>query len=82
MKESFICVLSLSFLNKKIACVRGKVDGIISPAPRGTNGFGYDPVFCPTGFDKSFGEISAIHKNMISHRSIAFIKLKKLIQKF
>ena len=78
----FICVLTLYWPSGKYVHSVGKVKGYILNKKRGINGFGYDPVFCPTGFDKSFGEISAIHKNMISHRSIAFIKLKKLIQKF
>lgn len=77
----FRTVVTLVYENK-FYFVEGKVNGVILNKKRGTNGFGYDPVFCPTGLDKSFGEISAIHKNMISHRSIAFIKLKKLIQKF
>ena len=77
----FRTVVTLVYENK-FYFVEGKVNGVILNKKRGINGFGYDPVFCPTGFDKSFGEISAIHKNMISHRSIAFIKLKKLIQRF
>ena len=77
----FRTVVTLVYQNK-FYFVEGQVNGVILNKKRGTNGFGYDPVFCPTGSDKSFGEISAIHKNMISHRSIAFIKLKKLIQKF
>ena len=77
----FRTVVTLVYENK-FYFVEGKVNGVILNKKRGINGFGYDPVFCPTGFDKSFGEISAIHKNMISHRSIAFIKLKKLIEKF
>ena len=77
----FRTVVTLVYENK-FYFVEGKVNGVILNKKRGINGFGYDPVFCPTGFDKSFGEISAIHKNLISHRSIAFIKLKKLIQKF
>ena len=77
----FRTVVTLVYENK-FYFVEGKVNGVILNKKRGINGFGYDPVFCPTGFDKSFGEVSAIHKNMISHRSIAFIKLKKLIQRF
>ena len=49
IKARFICVLSICFLDKKIACVRGKVEGNISPEPKGKNGFGYDPIFIPAG---------------------------------
>ena len=47
IKARFICALSISYLNKKIACVLGKVEGYISDKPRGKNGFGYDPIFIP-----------------------------------
>ena len=60
--------------------IEGKVNGLILHKKRGVNGFGYDPIFCPLGYNKSFGEISQNQKNLISHRSIAFSKLKKLIQ--
>ena len=75
IKARFICVLSICFLDKKIACVRGKVEGIISSKPRGYNGFGYDPIFIPNGFDKSFAELTLKEKNLISHRSFAMKKL-------
>ena len=47
LKARFICALSISYLNKKIACVLGKVEGHISDKPKGKNGFGYDPIFVP-----------------------------------
>ena len=47
IKARFICALSISFLNKKIASVQGKVEGYISSKPKGKNGFGYDPIFIP-----------------------------------
>ena len=45
IKARFICSLSICFLEKKIACVKGKVEGLISHEPKGKNGFGYDPIF-------------------------------------
>ena len=47
IKARFVCALSISYLNKKIACVLGKVEGYISHEPKGKNGFGYDPIFIP-----------------------------------
>ena len=50
----------------------GVCSGIIVQAPRGTNGFGYDPIFVPDGFDQTFAELPAETKNQISHRAQAF----------
>ena len=75
----FICVLSMSYLEKKIACVKGKVEGIISPDPRGKNGFGYDPIFIPKGKKLTFGELSPSLKYKIDHRFKAFKKIKKFL---
>ena len=79
VKARFICVLSISFLDKKIACVRGKVEGIISPEPKGKNGFGYDSIFIPINKKKTFGEMSPILKYKIDHRFQAFKKIKKFL---
>jgi XTP/dITP diphosphohydrolase len=53
----------------------GTVEGDILPAPVGTNGFGYDPVFRPLGLDQSFGQLDQAHKNLISHRARAVQQL-------
>ncbi len=53
----------------------GKVDGTISKIARGINGFGYDPIFIPHGYSKTFGEMNHKQKNKLSHRSIAIQKL-------
>ena len=53
----------------------GRVDGTIIEAPRGTDGFGYDPVFLPDGYGETFAEMSAEEKNKISHRGRAMAKL-------
>ena len=79
IKARFICVLSISFLNKKLACVKGQIEGVISPQPKGLNGFGYDPIFIPKGKTLTFGEISSNTKYKIDHRFKAFQKIKKLL---
>ena len=77
IKARFVCALSISYLNKKIACVLGKVEGHISVKPKGKNGFGYDPIFIPDGYKKTFGEMDLSFKMSIDHRSKAFFKMKK-----
>ena len=73
----FICAISICFLNKKIACVVGKVEGTISHRPKGKNGFGYDPIFIPYKKNKTFGEMKLSQKYKLDHRYKAFKKLKK-----
>lgn len=57
--------------------VEGEVEGEIIEDPRGTSGFGYDPVFMPKGYDKTMAELSLQEKNTISHRGKAFRKLRE-----
>jgi XTP/dITP diphosphohydrolase len=79
IKARFICALSIYFLDKKITCVRGKVEGTISPEPKGKNGFGYDPIFIPIGKKYTFGQISSLEKYKMDHRFQAFKKIKKFL---
>jgi len=79
IKARFICALSLSNLEKKIACVQGKIEGYISSSPRGKNGFGYDPIFIPLKKKITFGEMKPSLKYKIDHRSQAFKKIKKFL---
>ncbi len=79
IKARFICALSISFLEKKIACVTGKVEGKISPIPKGKRGFGYDPIFIPLKKTKTFGEMKSAEKYKIDHRFKAFSKIKKFL---
>ena len=79
VKARFICALSISNLNKKIACVQGKVEGHISSVPKGKNGFGYDPIFIPYGKSKTFGEMKPSQKYKMDHRYQAFKKIKKFL---
>ena len=79
IKARFICSLSISYLNKKIACVTGKVEGSISSEPKGKNGFGYDPIFIPLKNKKTFGEMKSSLKYKLDHRYKAFKKIKKFL---
>ena len=79
VKARFICALSLTYLNKKIACVSGSIEGSISDKPKGNNGFGYDPIFIPIKKKKTFGEMAPSKKYKIDHRYNAFKKLKKFL---
>ena len=79
VKARFICALSISHLNKKIACVQSKVEGYISAQPKGKNGFGYDPIFIPNGKKKTFGEMKPKQKYKMDHRYHAFKKIRKFL---
>jgi XTP/dITP diphosphohydrolase len=79
IKARFICALSISFLDKKIICVRGKIEGTISQKPKGKNGFGYDPIFIPINKKITFGEMKPTQKYKLDHRSKAFKKIKKFL---
>tara|TARA_Y100000389_G_scaffold156934_1_gene157927 strand:+ start:1816 stop:2418 length:603 start_codon:yes stop_codon:yes gene_type:complete len=79
IKARFICALSISYLDKKIACVIGKVEGSISSKPKGKNGFGYDPIFIPNKTKKTFGEMKSSQKYKMDHRYKAFNKIKKFL---
>ena len=79
IKARFICALSISYLNKQIACVIGKVEGRISKIPKGKNGFGYDPIFIPNGNKKTFGQMKFNQKYKLDHRFNAFKKIKKFL---
>jgi XTP/dITP diphosphohydrolase len=73
-KACFRCVISL-IINGREFQFEGHVDGEILPERRGTGGFGYDPVFCPEGYQQSFAEMNADLKNGMSHRGRAVKKL-------
>ena len=70
----FKTVIAL-IIDNKLQMFSGIVEGYILDSPKGNNGFGYDPIFCPNGFDKSFAELTLKEKNLISHRSFAMKKL-------
>lgn len=66
--------------NGKTTCFEGKIDGQIGLEPSGKSGFGYDPVFVPRGYTRSFAELSNHEKNLISHRALALKKLKEYLK--
>ncbi len=61
------------------SCVEGVMPGKIAHAQQGSNGFGYDPIFIPDGFNKTFAELSSTEKNSVSHRGKAVLQLAKLL---
>ncbi len=79
IRARFICALSISCLNKKIVCVQSKIEGHISNEPKGRNGFGYDPIFIPSGKTETFGEMNPVKKYKIDHRYYAFKKIRKFL---
>jgi XTP/dITP diphosphohydrolase len=67
----FRCVIALARESELLGKFEGVVEGLIVDLPRGSLGFGYDPIFVPNGFDKTFGELPIELKNRISHRARA-----------
>ena len=87
MKESnnrnarFRTVIALN-INNQVITFTGVCEGEILKQRKGNNGFGYDPIFLPKGYNNSFGEMSIIEKNEIAHRSKAVKKLINYLSKF
>ena len=77
----FSCTLVLTFPDGKEQVFRGKVAGEIVWPMRGIEGHGYDPIFLPKGYNKTFAEMSSKKKNSISHRNIALQKFKSFFYK-
>jgi len=74
----FRCVLAVAEVPpKKVRLFEGVCEGRIVDRPRGSGGFGYDPLFQPAGYDQTFGELPPAVKNQISHRSRALKKLQQ-----
>ena len=79
-KAYFISIFCL-ILNGEEYFFEGRIDGTISTEVLGENGFGYDPIFIPTGYSKSFAQMTADEKNTISHRAKAVEKLNNFLIK-
>jgi XTP/dITP diphosphohydrolase len=79
----FICAISLATENGEIvSTVEGQSEGAITNSARGSGGFGYDPIFQPVGFDKTFAELAPEIKNSISHRADAISKMIPFLRGF
>jgi XTP/dITP diphosphohydrolase len=76
----FVSVITLVFTDGRTISARGECEGHMLLEPRGESGFGYDPLFVPEGYDKTFAELGEGTKNKISHRSIALGRLADLLR--
>jgi XTP/dITP diphosphohydrolase len=76
----FVCAVTLVFPDGKVISAEGECRGRIAREPKGSGGFGYDPLFVPDGYDKTFAELGADVKNKISHRSRALMRLAGLLK--
>ncbi len=79
-RARFVCAISIAINGEVIETFEGEVKGRIVDAPRGEDGFGYDPIFLPDGYDQTFGEMPADLKNSISHRAVAFKKAMQFVE--
>jgi XTP/dITP diphosphohydrolase len=79
----FVCALVLADSSSRVIHVaHGVCEGTITTAPRGGNGFGYDPIFIPYGYDATFGELPPDIKDVISHRGKALIQMRGFLKSF
>ena len=84
-KAHFVSALCVAWPDGHLEEVEARTDGTLVWPPRGTGGFGYDPMFLPDGFDRTFGEMTSIEKHGLpplglglSHRARAFVKLAEI----
>ena len=77
----FVCCAAYAAPSGETHVEKGIVEGHIAGQACGTNGFGYDPLFIPTGYESTFGELPPALKHEISHRARAFAKLKAYLEK-
>ncbi|PKW27074.1 RdgB/HAM1 family non-canonical purine NTP pyrophosphatase [Phycicoccus duodecadis] len=77
---AFVCAAVVAMPDGRVEGVEGRVEGVIVREPRGTNGFGYDPVFVPTGDTRTLAEHTDAEKNAISHRGNAFRALESVLR--
>jgi len=78
-RARFHCLLALARNGEVLGVFEGTVKGQITQQPRGSHGFGYDPIFVPKGFERTFGELGPAEKNQLSHRARALEKLRTFL---
>ena len=75
----FVSVITMVYPDGETLVARGECPGRIITVPAGENGFGYDPLFVPEGYDRTFAQLTSEEKNQISHRAVALKELEKLL---
>jgi XTP/dITP diphosphohydrolase len=80
-RARFVCAIAIAAVDGTLLHLsEGICNGSVTFAPRGTSGFGYDPLFVPDGYDQTFAELSDEVKNQISHRARALLELRELLR--
>ena len=79
-RAKFVSVITMVYPDGTQLAARGECEGHIIDAPVGENGFGYDPLFVPDGYQRTFAQLSTEEKNQISHRAKALKQLEKLLE--
>ncbi len=81
-QATFVCVMAVAERGSLRGVVKGECRGVIGFEPKGKNGFGYDPLFTPKGYSRTFAQFKTASKNKISHRGKALRKAKRIILKY
>jgi XTP/dITP diphosphohydrolase len=76
----FVCCMALAFPDGRVKTFFGYAKGRIGPEPKGKTGFGYDPVFLPDGFERTFAEMTGEEKDRLSHRGKALEKIADFLR--
>ena len=76
----FVCVLVLRNKQGEERVAEGKCHGSIIETPKGAQGFGYDPLFCPDGYEETFAQLGSVVKEQLSHRGLAFRRLLEVLR--
>jgi XTP/dITP diphosphohydrolase len=81
-RARFTCFICLAFPDGRVQSFDATCEGTIALEPRGEQGFGYDPVFVPEGYERTFAELGEPVKKKISHRARALVKLRSFLEEY